>query len=201
MENKAQIDGNGNIVIQNVDGSTIIVNPDNTDELKKLIINLGNELSNLPQNVLQMINDKQDINKPIENGANVYLTVLMQTTGYGNSYTFRFGVTVTNLTNAIRYFNQPFFKVNPPFELKGGIRHDTFMMIDDFNDTNFPVRLEYGQPISASYPIKEGIIENYKQILSEDEDAYVQCFVNTTVGELFESNKYKVSELLRSLEG
>ncbi len=201
MENEAHIDGNGNIVIQNIDGSSIIINPDNTDEIKQLIIDLGNELSNLPQNILQMIKDKQDIDKPIEKGANVYLTILIQTTGYGNNYTFRFGVTITNLTNGIRYFGQPFFKVNPPFELKEGFRHDTFMMIDDFNDTNYPIRLEYGQPISASYPIKDKVIENYKQILSEDKDAYIQCFVNTTVGELYESNKLKVSKLLKTLEG
>jgi len=201
MENKTHIDGNGNIVVQNVDGSTIIINPDNTDEIKTLIINLGDKLSNLPQNVLEMINEKQDLNKPIEKGANVYLTVLIRTTGYGNSYTFRFGVTITNLTNGVRYFNQPFFKVNPAFELHKGIRHDTFVMIDDTGESNFPVRLEYGQPISASYPIKEGIIDNYKQILAEDEDAFVQCFINSTVGELFESNKLKVSDLLRTLEG
>ncbi|MBO9587040.1 MAG: hypothetical protein J7574_23000, partial [Flavobacterium sp.] len=96
MENKTHIDGNGNIVVQNVDGSTIIINPDNTDEIKTLIINLGDKLSNLPQNVLEMINEKQDLNKPIEKGANVYLTVLIRTTGYGNSYTFRFGVNITN---------------------------------------------------------------------------------------------------------
>jgi|GEM_PF-1109279 len=200
MENKTHIDGNGNIVVQNVDGSTIIINPDNTDELKTLIINLGDKLGNLPQNVLEMINKKQDLNKPIEKGANVYLTVLIRTTGYGNSYTFRFGLTITNLTNEVRYFNQPFFKVNPAFQLKEGFKHDTFVMIDDTGESNFPARLEYGQPISASYPIKDGIIENYKQILAEDEDAFLQCFVNTTVGELFESNKLKVSDLLRTLE-
>lgn len=201
MENKTHIDGNGNIVVQNVDGSTIIINPDNTDEIKTLIINLGDKLSNLPQNVLEMINEKQDLNKPIEKGANVYLTVLIRTTGYGNSYTFRFGVNITNLTNGVRYFNQPFFKVHPAFELHEGVRHDTFVMIDDTGESNFPVRLEYGQPISASYPIKDGIVDNYKQILAEDEDAFVQCFINSTVGELFESNKLKVSDLLRTLEG
>lgn len=201
MEKEVQIDGNGNIIIQNVDGSTIIINPDNTDELKTLIINLGNELSNLPQNILQMINEKQDLDKPLLKGANVYLTVLIRTNGYGNGYTFRFGVTITNLTNGIRYFNKPFFKVNPPIEFKEGFRHDTFIMIDDSGEMDFPIRLEYGQPFSTSYPIKDAMIDHYKQILSEDKEAFVQCFVNTTVGELFESNKYMVRDLLRSLEG
>jgi hypothetical protein len=85
-------------------------------------------------------------------------------------------------------------------ELQEGFRHDTFIMIDDTGESSFPARLEYGQPVSASYPIKDGLIENYKQVLSEDPEAFIQCFVNTTVGELFESNKYKISEILKTLE-
>jgi hypothetical protein len=201
MTNNAHIDGNGNIIVQGVDGSTIIINPDNTEELKKLIINLGNQLSQLPEDVLQMINDRQDIQKPLEKGANIYLTILLQTNGYGlEGATFKFGVTITNLTKDYRYFNQPFFKVNPAFKFGPGLEHDTFVMLNDDGVTHFPCRLEYGQPVSVSYPIKSAVIANYEQMLIDDENAYIQCFVSTTVGELYESNQYKISKLLENLK-
>ena len=41
MNENINIDGNGNIVIQDVDGSNIVINPDNSAELRKLIIDFG----------------------------------------------------------------------------------------------------------------------------------------------------------------
>lgn len=198
MGNNVHIDGNGNIVIQEADGAIITINPDNSAEVRQLIINLGNQISKLPQEVLEMINEKQDLDSPIKKGANVYLTVLVEAAPY-RVRGFRFGITVTNLTEGYRYFNQPTFKVKPPFQIKEGFEHDSFVMITDQNDP-FPCRLEYGQPVSVSYPIKPGVIPMYEAILAKDKDAYLQCFISTTVGELFESEPYKVSRLLADLE-
>src|SRR5690606_20547891 len=101
----------------------------------------------------------------------------------------KFGLTITNLTKEHRYFNQPFFKVTPKFEIKEGLEHDTFVMIPE-NNNEFPVRLEYGQPAYYDYEIKDGAYEMYKKLLEKDEDASIQAFSNTTVGELYESNKF-----------
>ena len=66
----------------------------------------------------------------------------------------------------------------------------------DHEEDIFPCRLEYGQPISVSYPIAPEVMPHYEQMLTKDQDAYIQFFVSTTVGELYESNQYKISKLL-----
>jgi hypothetical protein len=49
---KAEIDGNGNIVIQNADNSTITINKDNPEEIRKFFIDFQNKLSELPKQII-----------------------------------------------------------------------------------------------------------------------------------------------------
>lgn len=193
MENKAHIDGNGNIVIQGVDGATIIINPDNSKELRQLIMDFGSSLTDLPKEILKMIQEHQDVNSEVENGANLYLTVLaeMNMSGYKR---LKFGLTITNLTKENRYFSQPFFKIYPKFEFSKGFEHDTFIMFPETNN-NFPKKLEYGEQVSYSYEIKDGAYDMYQSILDKDETANIQAFSNTTVGELYESNQFSIKKL------
>jgi len=199
MEKKVNIDGNGNIVIHEVDGSNIVINPDNSAELRKLIIDFGTELKKLPIEVLNMIEKKQDINSEVVGGANIYLTttaVLHQIREYRE---IRFGLTITNLTKENRYFNQPTFQVSPKFDLKDGIEHDTFVMIPEGN-VNFPIKLEYGEPKSLSYQLMPGFIDMCRELLEKDKNAYIQAFVSTTVGELYESKKLTMKKLMENLK-
>lgn len=193
MENKAHIDGNGNIVIQGVDGATIVINPDNSKELRQLIMDFGSSLTDLPKEILKMIQEHQDVNSEVENGANMYLTVLaeMHMSGYKR---LKFGLTITNLTKENRYFGQPFFKIYPKFEFSEGFEHDTFIMIPEA-DNNFPKKLEYGEQVLYSYEIKDGAYDMYQSILDKDDSANIQAFSNTTVGELYESNQFSIKKL------
>ncbi|MGI4874148.1 MAG: hypothetical protein ACRYFX_23555 [Janthinobacterium lividum] len=201
METNAQVDGSGNIIIQNVDGSTIIVNQNDAEGIKQLVINLGDRMSRLPQEILQLINEKQDVQMTVDKGANLYLTTLIETSGYGLvGGSVMIGVTITNLTKEIRYFNQPFFKVNPSFILEPGLRHDTFALLNEKYKIKFPCRLEYGEPVSVAYPINPNSIGNYERIYEEDKKAHIQCFTSTTVGELYESNQYEVVNFLQTLK-
>jgi hypothetical protein len=195
MQDEISVTGDGNILIKDITGSSITINPANHEEIKRLIINLGNNLDQIPKNVLDMI-EKSQVDNPSEKGkANIYLGVLVTIyeTGFGGS--LKFGITITNLNKEHRYFNQPFFKVEPGFPLEGGGSHDTFAMIADGNNI-FPKRLEYGEPASVNYEIKPGAYSMYEKILALNPDAFVQVFSSTTVGEIFESNKYQISKLL-----
>jgi len=198
MKNTAHIDGNGNIIIQGVDGATITINPQNTDELRNLIIDFGTKLNDLPKDILEMIKNNQDIKSEATKGANLYLTVMAELHTHAQHRRLKFGLTITNLTKEHRYFNQPFFKVTPKFEISEGVEHDTFVMIPE-NDNNFPVRLEYGQVVSYNYEIKDGAYEMYKKMLDKDEKANIQAFTNTTVGELYESNQFSIEKLFEHL--
>jgi len=197
MQNQAHVDGSGNIVIQGIDGATIIINPDNSDEIRKLIVDFGTKLGELPKDVLEIMEKKQDINAEIKPGANLYLSVVAEIHEYKEYRKLAFSLTITNLTKENRYFNQPFFKVNPKFTIFG-TKQDTFVMIP--NPNTFPKKLEYGEPLSVSYEIKDGAYKNYNEILVEDSEAYIQAFSNTTVGELYESNKFLISKLIKNLE-
>lgn len=198
MENKTYIDGNGNIVIQGIDGATITINPDNSNEIRQLIIDFGSKLTDLPSEILKMIENKQDLNSDVKTGANLYLTVMAELYEHPGHRQLKFGLTITNLTKEIRYFNQPFFKVFPKFEIKEGVEHDTFVMIPE-NDNKFPKRLEYGEPTYLNYEIKQGAYDMFQKLLDKDPEAYIQAFDNTTVGELYESNKFSIQELFKHL--
>lgn len=198
MKNTAHVDGNGNIIIQGVDGATITINPQDTDELRNLIIDFGTKLNDLPKDILEMIKDNQDIKSEATKGANLYLTVIAELHPYAQHRRLKFGLTITNLTKEHRYFNQPFFKVTPKFEISEGVEHDTFVMIPE-HDNNFPVRLEYGQVVSYNYEIKDGAYEMYKKMLDKDKGANIQAFTNTTVGELYESNQFSIEKLFEHL--
>ena len=200
MTNNATIDGNGNIVIQGVKSSSITINPNNSQEIRQLIMDFGNKLSELPTDILRMIEQKQDLNSDIKNGANLYLTVLTELNEFGVGSRLKFGLSITNLTKENRYFNQPFFKVYPMFEVKLGIEHDTFVMFPEQGNV-FAKKLEYGEPYSVSYEIKAGAYQMYDSIMKKDEGgAYIQAFVSTTVGELYESNKFSIKTLFENLE-
>ncbi|GAA4514131.1 hypothetical protein GCM10023173_10480 [Sphingobacterium thermophilum] len=40
----------------------------------------------------------------------------------------------------------------------------------------------------------------YQEILKKDDEAYLQGFVSTTVGELYESNKFYIKKLFEHLK-
>jgi hypothetical protein len=88
--------------------------------------------------------------------------------------------------------------VFPKFKIKEGVEHDTIIMIPE-NDNKFPKRLEYGEPAYLNYEIKSGAYDMYQKLLDKDPEAYIQAFDNTTVGELYESNKFSIKELFKHL--
>ena len=193
--NNSKIDGDGNIVVQNVTGSAITINPNNSDELKNFLIDFNKKLADLPLDVTNLIEEKsKKMDKEFEKGANLYLTVLGEFNGL-EGVRVSFGTTITNLTREIRYFNQPYFKVFPKFEIEEGIKHDTFLMKQRENSqVKYPYRLEFGQTVDSAYPIVPG---GYQMFLeNESEEAYIQAFVTTTIGEIYSSRKYMISKLI-----
>jgi hypothetical protein len=196
MKNTAHIDGNGNIVVQGIDGTEMTIHPENPGALKQLVIDLGEKINELPTDVLKVIEENQDINAEIKTGANLYLTTLVEKVNY-NQASLKFGLTITSLTKENRYFNQPFFKVKPKFEIKEGVQNDTFVMFPEQGKA-FPKKLEYGEPLSVSYKL-EPVIKVCQRLLEKDDKAYIQGFVSTTVGELYESNAFSIKKMFEYL--
>lgn len=50
---EASLDGNGNIVIQNSDNSSITVNLEDSVGIRKLLVDLQHDISNLPLKIIQ----------------------------------------------------------------------------------------------------------------------------------------------------
>lgn len=110
----------------------------------------------------------------------------------GNIAGVSFGVSVTNTTKEQRYFYEPSFKVSIPLE--NGL--DTFVMTDKHpHNPQFPKRLEYGEPFSAYYNIAD--ISLFKSLVEKDENVTITAVVNTTLGEVFVSNPYKLKDLIK----
>jgi hypothetical protein len=199
--NKAEIDGNGNIVIQNTDNSTIIINKDNPEEIRKFFIDFQNQLSEIPKQIIDLM-EAQNPNQVVTTGANIYLgLVFMSETLYGkptgNIEGISFGVTITNLTKESRYFNAPFFKLSVPFET--GL--DTFAMINIVGQSiNFPKKLEYREVASQNYLISASSKQIYDKAIANDPNATVQVIVSTTIGEVYKSTEYSVAKLLENFK-
>ncbi len=195
QSSKSSIDGNGNIVIQNVSGTTITINPGNPEELRQFLIDFSQRLSELPIEVVSLLEQKsKEMNSEIIKGANLYLTVLAEVSGHGVTGV-SWGTTITNLTREIRYFNQPYFKVSPSFRLGEGMEHDTFMMMQRQGTiVRFPYRLEFGQIVDCAFPVIPNAFRLYEEI--NIEGAFIQAFVSTTIGEIYSSRQYPISKFV-----
>lgn len=195
-KSNASVDGDGNVVIQNSDNSSITINLNNPVEVKKALMDFQSKLNELPLEIVRLLMEKAD-NKAPESGANVYLNVnLLFETDYGvptgRIQGIAVGVHVTNTNKEHRYFYEPSFKSSVPFE--GNC--DTFMLTNAMpNKPNFPKRLEYGEPFSVHYQILDMMV--FKKIYEIDPEATLVAFVNTTLGEVFFSNEYKIKDLVK----
>lgn len=192
MSAKVDIDGNGNIVIQKVEGSTITINPAVPEDVRKALIEHQALISQLPDKILQMLMEKNAKEPPVI-GANVYLGLSFLAAEYGVAG-ISMSVQITNLTKEIRFYNKPFFKVSTPFE-KGA---DTFMMTNVVGDAvSFPRKMEYGEVISENYKLVPGNIQMFQELLAKDPDVRLTAYVSTTLGEVYKSEPYIVKDIVK----
>ena len=194
MINKAEIDGNGNIVIQDSDNTEVTINVNDPKEIRQFFIDFQNKLSSLPNEILELMESKNPNDAEVKEGANVYLGINLAFMEGGGIIGISFGVTITNLTKENRFFNSPFFKFSIPF--KGNV--DTFMLLDKRYNIQFPKKLEYGEVVTEDYPLRPNSREIFDEIIAKDPNATLKAVVNTTVGEVYTSNEYRVDKLLEN---
>ena len=192
--NKAEIDGDGNVLIQDADNSEITINMNNPEEIRKFFIDFQEKLHSLPTQILDLMEEKNTNEVELAVGANVYLS-LNYLIVPGDVDGIAFGITITSLTKENRFFNSPFFKVSVPFEAGA----DTFMMTDTMKNVEFPKKLEYGEVVSQTYRIRPQNQQIYEKILGIDPEATIEAIVTTTIGEIYKSNKYSVAKLMESM--
>lgn len=191
----AQVTGNGNIVIQNSDNTTITIDTRNIVELRKQISNLQEQLNTFNPEILQMmqqkIKDAGTANLP-EIDANIYFGIGMFLDGMTRR--IGFSITITNLTKEHRYFSQPSFNLSHPF--KGA---DSFVLTTTIGEgIKFPIRLEYGQPVTVHYPLDQRQISFLQEVLSQNVDASLAVVSSTTVGEIYRSNEHTIKYIVDS---
>lgn len=195
MINKAEINGQGNIVIQDSDNSEIIINIQNPVEIRKFLIDFQNRLSELPKQIIELMENQNTNDVKIDSGANIYLGLNFQILPR-DIKGISFGVTITNLTIENRFFNSPVFKLSVPF-IKGA---DTFSMLDTVNNITFPKKLEFGEVVSEFYYISPQSREIYDKVIKQDKNATIQVIVSTTIGEIYKSNEYKINKLIENFK-
>lgn len=192
MGAKAIIDGNGNIVIQKVEGSTITINPAVPEEVRKALIDHQSLIADLPDKIIQMLMENNAKEPPVI-GANVYLG-LSYIAGENGLGGVTISVQITNLTKEIRFFNKPFFKVSVPFEKNA----DTFMMTNVIGGAiDFPRKMEYGEVVSENYLLVPGNIQMFEELMAKDADVKLTAYVSTTLGEVYKSEPYPVSDIVK----
>lgn len=189
---EAKIDGNGNVIIQDTDNSTITINMNNPEEVSKALVNLNDRLSQLPLKIIKFMEEKRCKELPTI-GANVYIScyIMVQNNCLNVQKCKCIGITITSTTKDIRYFNEPFFKLSSPLDEK---RLDTFFMTKKIAEVQFPHRLEYGQPVSVHYILSANDL--FQKILNKDPNATIVGVVTTTLGETYYSNKCEIRKFI-----
>ena len=191
MSVKADIDGNGNIVIQKVEGSTITINPSVPEEVRKALIEHQSLISQLPDKIVKILMDNNAKEPPVV-GANIYLglNMLVSMGVMGVSIS----VQITNLTKEIRFYNRPFFKVSTPIDKSA----DTFIMTNVIGkQITFPRKMEYGEVVSENYQLVPGNIQMFKELLARNPETTITAYVSTTLGEVYKSEPYYVSDIVK----
>lgn len=196
MLNNSHIDGHGNVVIQDADNSTITINLADTEQVRKFFIDFQTKLSELPLEILTELQKHNNIETEMKVGAKLYLTVIAAIPDFGNNAVL-WGMTITNLTKEHRYFNRPYFKVSPKFELEPGLENDTFMMFPK-EQLQFPVRLEYGQVLNLTFEVNPNQFELFRN--NATEEAFLTGYCGATVGELYNSNDYNLDKFVKDYE-
>jgi len=199
-EIKTEINGDGNIVIEGISNSTITINPNNSEELRNFLISFQDKLATLPAEILnKMKTNENDIELDVK-GIKMFLGLSfmfpdMRMEGRQAAYS----LTITNFEKIHRYLKTPYFKLSKPFKIGVMEPQDTFyLMPHDISKIQYPNRLEFGEQMSDTFQFKQAQLQIFEQ-LTEGEQ-YIQAFANTTLGELFTSNKYLISELLTKYE-
>jgi hypothetical protein len=103
-------------------------------------------------------------------------------------------VAITNTEKEYRYFKEPYFRLSKPFMGNA----DTFYLTDRMEIINLPVKLEYGQVIEMTYPLK---LRSEKEIWRMlDGEATVHAVVTTTLGEKYNSNELSVAKVFEAFD-
>jgi len=192
MSAKVDIDGNGNIVIQKVEGSTITINPSIPEEVRKALIEHQSLISELPDRIIQILMSNNTKEPPII-GANIYLGINYIISGFSIEGV-SMNVQITNLTKEIRFYYKPFFKVSIPIERNA----DTFIMTNVVGEAIvFPRKMEYGEVVSEGYQLVPNNIGMFEKLLEKDIDATITAYVTTTLGEVYKSEPYPIKDIVK----
>jgi len=147
----------------------------------------------LAEKIIQKLGRETNIPVPEkeEPKGKVYLSTYLQISeGYGLTG-IEVGVTVTNVINAHRYFNSPYFMISQPIEGSS----DTFRFFESTPAINFPKKMEYGEQYQVMYQVKKGFLDQLEKF--KGQNVTITAHVTTTVGEKFSSNPMKVDDLFQ----
>lgn len=154
------------------------------EEFAKIILKKLEKDDNIP--VIQKETEQNKI-------ANIYLSQNILVSEFQGVFGAAIGVTITNLTKEYRYYSEPFFKLSTGIDGK----YDTFFLTGRMERLNFPIKMEWGQPLTVNYELKPAGIDQWKNL---PDDTTLKAIVTTTIGEKFESNEVKISDLTRHLK-
>jgi hypothetical protein len=140
---------------------------------------------------------KREPGKPIvettqTNKGKIYLSVSLLTSGT-QLIDVCLRVNITNVEKEYRYFNEPAFEFDIPFD-----GADAFYLVDKLQPRVFPKKLEYGEVYDVSYILRASSREGLWEKL--DPNTKVKAVVTTTVGEKYYSNEIESAQVLRAFK-
>lgn len=101
-------------------------------------------------------------------------------------------VSITNTSESFCYFNEPKFNV---LDCKL-----CFNFVNNMWRVRFPAKIEPNGKLTVCYELSKSNIDMFLECLSENAEAVVKAFVSTPKGFEFESNPYKLSEIVKDFK-
>ena len=62
---------------------------------------------------------------------------------------------------------------------------------------DFPRKMEYGEVVSENYLLVPGNIQMFEELMAKDADVKLTAYVSTTLGEVYKSEPYPVSDIVK----
>jgi len=200
MKNKIDINGDGNIVIQDSSNSEIIIHLNKPEELDSFLKQFQNKLDELPKKILDHIETFKETSLEKANKSKILIHVFnsfdVETSPFKSSITNRnveIIVSITNTSRVNQYFYEPIFNVSPTIQPDG---INAFQLINPYQNVKFPFRLEYGEVLDLKYPLAS----NSKQMFEKIKEGKLFCTIKTSLDERYISNEIKINQILECFD-
>ena len=133
-----------------------------------------------------LVNSIVEAEQEVDNEASLAANMVIRQYGKDDVLEPCLKFVMVNKINSVRFYNQPYFKII----LEDG-EEKAFYLTDSYEKFQFPVKLEYGEPLDIAFKLVKGVFD----LIKAGPGSKIRAEITTSLGERFTSNEVLVSEI------